>query len=103
MMDPFTGSIWVLAQYPGFSPDHYREGFQDPVVLQNIPIKALSDAREPGSVMKPITASIALIANKVLKDRGEAPLFDPEEKIATRDTHFPEGSVCMKWAVITTF
>lgn len=89
MMDPHTGAIWALAQYPFFSPDHYHEAFNDPLLNQHIAIKALSDAHEPGSVMKPITLSIALMANSALKERGEAPLFDPAEKIATRDGHFP--------------
>lgn len=89
IMDPYTGAIWALAQYPFFNPDHYNKAFQDPLLIENIPIKALSDAHEPGSVMKPVTISIALMANNALKERGEAPLFDPEEKIATRDGHFP--------------
>lgn len=89
MMDPYTGAIWALAQYPFFSPDHYHEAFHDPLLMQHIAIKALSDANEPGSVMKPITISIALMANEALKARGEPPLFDPAEKIPTRDGHFP--------------
>lgn len=89
MMDPYTGAIWALAQYPFFYPDQYSKTFQDPLLIQNIPIKALSDAHEPGSVMKPITISIALLANQTLQERGEAPLFDPEEKMPTRDGRFP--------------
>lgn len=89
MMDPYTGAVWALAQYPFFNPDTYAQAFEDPVLKANIAIKALSDANEPGSVMKPITIAIALMANEELKKRGEPPIFTPEEKIATRDGNFP--------------
>lgn len=89
MMDPYTGAIWALAQYPFFRPDDYSKAFQDPILSKNILIKAISDANEPGSVMKPVTVTIALMANSELQARGEPPLFDPEEKIPTRDARFP--------------
>lgn len=89
MMEPRTGEILALAQYPFLYPAQYSETFSDPVKSQDIRVKAISDAHEPGSVMKPITLSVALMANDELQDRGEAPLFSPDEKIATFDGQFP--------------
>lgn len=85
MMDPFTGEILAFAQYPFFYPAHYNDPDQEEITR----LKGVTEAHEPGSVMKPITLAIALIANDELKKRGEAPLFHPEEKIATRDGRFP--------------
>lgn len=89
MMDPKTGEILALAQYPFFYPTCCSEYFNDPEKIEHTRAKALSDAIEPGSIMKAITAAIALQANKELIARGEAPLFDPDAKMATADGHFP--------------
>lgn len=89
MMDPYTGEILALAQYPFYDPTNYADYFNDPTRREETKVKAITDAHEPGSVMKPITLAIALLANEELKRRGALPLFDPNEKIATRDGHFP--------------
>lgn len=83
MMDPYTGEIYALAQYPFFPPNEYQEYFNDPQMSDHTRVHAIIDAYEPGSVMKPITVAIALRANEVLQERGEKPLFSPAEKIAT--------------------
>lgn len=100
MMDPLTGEIMAMAQYPFFDPTHYNDYFADPLLRDATRVKAISDANEPGSVIKPINVAIALHANEILKERGEKPLFTPEEKFDTSkgmfkgrskpitDTHF---------------
>jgi cell division protein FtsI (penicillin-binding protein 3) len=89
MMDPFTGEVLALAQYPFFSPADYQQYFNDSSLTEHTKVKALTDANEPGSIMKPITIAIALKANDELAARGEAPLFDPEEKMPTSNSQFP--------------
>lgn len=56
IMNPKTGEIWAIANYPDFDPNEYWR-VQDPWIFKN---KAVSDVYEPGSVMKPITISIGL-------------------------------------------
>ncbi len=89
MMDPKTGEILAMAQYPFFYPNNYTEYFNDPIKIDDTRLKIITDAYEPGSIMKPITLAIGLKANKVLKERGEKPLFDPQDKVGTTDGSFP--------------
>ncbi len=89
MLDPKTGEILALAQYPFFYPPDYPHYFSDPSLIEQTRVKAICDAYEPGSVMKPITIATALKANQELKSRGEPEIFTPEEKIATSNSHFP--------------
>lgn len=89
MMNPHTGEILALAQYPFFFPPEYQFYFNDPKMIEHTRVKAITDANEPGSVMKPFTLAVALRANEVLLEKGEKPLFDPEEKLPTSNTHFP--------------
>lgn len=89
MMEPRTGEILALAQYPSFEPADYTAYFNDPVMIEYTRVRAATDAIEPGSVMKAVTVSIAFLANEELKKRGESPLFDPEEKIDTSNGNFP--------------
>lgn len=92
MMHPRTGEILALAQYPFFNPLEYTHFFNDPLLIENTKAKAITDANEPGSIMKPFTIAIALLANEELQKRGEKKLFDPEEKIATSNGRFPGRS-----------
>ncbi len=96
MMDPYTGEILALAQYPFFDPSDYRKFYNDPVLKEETKVKALTDPYEPGSTFKPITIAIALKANEELKKRGKAPIFSPTEKIATSAAHFPGRSTVVK-------
>ncbi|ADI37726.1 putative cell division protein FtsI [Waddlia chondrophila 2032/99] len=89
MMDPGTGAILALAQYPFFYPERYPEYFNDPEKVGDTKVNAITDAYEPGSTMKPITVAISLQANDELRKRGEPPLFDPEEMMPTLDGRFP--------------
>lgn len=89
MMDPFTGEILALAQYPFFDPTHYKEYFNDPEKIEYTKVKAITDAFELGSIMKPISLAIGLQANSELQKRGEPCLFDPHAKMDTLRSHFP--------------
>lgn len=92
MMDPRTGEILALAQYPFFSPSDYQHYFNDPLLVEHTKVKAITDANEPGSCFKPFTIALALMANKELIQKGEKPLFSPDEKIATASGRFPGRS-----------
>ncbi len=89
LMDPHTGHILALAQYPFFDPAQYGSFFSSPELREHTKVKALTDPYEPGSTIKPITLTLCLLANKELKARGEPPLFDPNEKLATSPTSLP--------------
>ena len=89
MMDPFTGEVLALAQYPFFDPRKYRDYFNDKALIEETKVKAITDANEVGSLMKPVTLAIALKANRELKAKGSPALFDPAEKIAVSDGTFP--------------
>lgn len=82
MMDPYTGEILALAQYPFFEPSRYQDYYQDPLLTEATKVKAITDANEPGSVMKPLNLAIALQANK------EKPFFNPEQKVDTSRGYF---------------
>lgn len=88
MMEPRTGEILALAQYPDFYPSEYKRFFSDPLLGEHTRVKAIQDAHEPGSVMKTITIAIALKANQELKNRGEKAIFHPEDKTPTSNCHF---------------
>jgi len=55
VMDPKTGEILALANWPGFDPNRVRETPAD--IRRN---RALTDPIEPGSTFKPFTAASAL-------------------------------------------
>lgn len=89
MMDPHTGHILAMAQYPFFDLHNYRKYFNDPALIEHTRLKPVMDAFEPGSIMKPITLAICLKANNEYLEKEGRLLFDPNEKIATGDGHFP--------------
>ena len=60
VMDPRSGEILAMADYPWFDPNHFSEG--DPQALRN---RAVTDTFEPGSVNKVITAAAAIQENVV--------------------------------------
>ncbi len=55
MLDAKTGEILALANYPSFDPN--KSGTKRPVEMRN---RAVTDAFEPGSTVKPFTMSLAL-------------------------------------------
>lgn len=92
MIDPNSGEILCLAQYPFFDLRKYSSFFNDKNLEEHTRLKAVTDAFEPGSVFKPLTLAICLKANEELIKRGEKPLFSPYEKISTKDGHLPGSS-----------
>lgn len=60
VMDPATGEILAMANYPSFNPNAYWEYPQES--WKN---HAAIDAFEPGSIFKPILAAAALASGKV--------------------------------------
>lgn len=88
MMDPQTGEILALAQYPFFYPPDYQAYFNDPEKIEHTKVKALTDTIEPGSIFKPVSIIIALKANAELRARGEKELFDPLAKMPTSNSYF---------------
>lgn len=96
MMDPYSGEILALAQYPFFYPKEYRDYFNSEEKLQETQVKATTDPYEPGSTMKAITMAICLMANEEMKKQGKPPLFDPLEKVATSPRTFPGRKKILK-------
>ncbi|MES2344528.1 MAG: penicillin-binding protein 2 [Chlamydiota bacterium] len=92
IMEPRTGEIWALAQYPWFEPAYYAKYFNDDKSRENTKVKAVTDPYEPGSTMKPITLAVCLQANAELKKRGKPPIFSPHEKVKTSVGKFPGRS-----------
>ena len=56
IMDPKSGAIIAMANYPTYNPNEYWLT-QEPWIFKN---KAVADVYEPGSIFKPITVSIGL-------------------------------------------
>jgi cell division protein FtsI (penicillin-binding protein 3)/stage V sporulation protein D (sporulation-specific penicillin-binding protein) len=72
VMNPKNGKILAMANYPNFDSNRYNE-VEDISVLKN---NCISEAYEPGSIFKPITASMAidlgvLGPNSTYIDKGE--------------------------------
>ena len=64
IMNPKTGEILTIANYPTFNPNEYWR-VSEPWIFKNL---AVSDVYEYGSVHKPITVALALESNSVPKD-----------------------------------
>jgi len=63
VMEPESGAILAMVSLPDFEPD--KISTSDPNTFRN---RAISDFFEPGSVLKPIAAAIALDTNSVSRD-----------------------------------
>lgn len=89
LMNAYTGEILALAQYPFFNPSEYKEFFNDKEKIEHTKVTSVSDVFEPGSIMKPLTLAIALLANEEMVKRSGKPLFDPNEPIDVTRRIFP--------------
>lgn len=96
MMDPYNGEILALAQVPTFDPAHYSDYFNDPKLIDQTKVRAVTDCFEPGSIFKPITIAVCLKTNEELAKKGLSPLFNPEEKIPCTNGWFPGRSTPIK-------
>ena len=92
MMEPQTGEILALAQYPFFEPEKYREYYSDPVKVEETRVRAITDCFEPGSIFKPITLAVALAANEERKAQGKKPVFDPNQVVRSDNGKLPGRS-----------
>lgn len=72
VMDPYTGEIIALANYPDYNPENFTEAeeIDEDTGRKNVEKKnlAVADTYEPGSVMKPLTISAAIDLNIVGPD-----------------------------------
>lgn len=89
MLNPHNGEVLALAQYPFFEPSRYQEFFNDPEKIEDAKVRAVTDAFELGSIMKPITLAIALKANAFCEQKLGEKIFDPTEKIDVTRSIFP--------------
>lgn len=64
IMDPKTGAILAMANYPTFDPNEYAK-VENPRVYTN---KTTMGAYEPGSIFKPITIASAINEGKITPD-----------------------------------
>lgn len=70
IMDPNTGQIKAMANYPSYDPANYQD-VTDPSVFQN---GTVANAIEPGSIMKTLTTSAALDQGAV---QANTTFYDP--------------------------
>ncbi|MFH1181165.1 MAG: penicillin-binding protein 2 [bacterium] len=86
VMDPGSGEILVLANFPNFDPNQYSDYAQkgDLSIFQN---GATQKIFEPGSVFKPLTMAAAI----------------EEGKITSQTTYVDEGSVKIGSSVISNY
>jgi cell division protein FtsI (penicillin-binding protein 3) len=96
VMEPHTGEILALAQYPFFDPSRYRDYFSSSALMSHTRVRAILDLNEPGSVIKPFTIALALQANWERHQQGLPPLLYPDEKIAVAPRSFPGRSKILK-------
>lgn len=96
LMDPFTGEILALAQYPAFDLSRYNEYFNNPEWTDFTKVKALTDCFEPGSIFKPITVAVCMKANEELAKLGRKPIFTLDEKIPCSNGWFPGRTLPLK-------
>lgn len=62
VMEPQTGKILALADFPSFDPNQYEKYARDLKIFQN---GAIQKIFEPGSILKPITMAAALNEGKI--------------------------------------
>jgi cell division protein FtsI (penicillin-binding protein 3) len=83
VMDPRTGDILAMASFPSFDPNRFVE--TDPDRWRN---RAVTDAFEPGSVNKIITAAAALESGTVsLTQRFQVPASMQVDEYIIHDSH----------------
>ncbi len=62
-MNPKTGEILSMANYPSYNPNEYWR-ISDPWIFKNL---SIADVYEYGSVHKPVTVAIALESGSIDK------------------------------------
>lgn len=90
VLDPKTGEVLALANYPSFDPFKWDQ-FDDEVRKNN----AIADVYEPGSTFKAVTASAALQSGKVQPDTicpCDGPLKIAEYEVQTWNNKYNPNS-----------
>jgi cell division protein FtsI (penicillin-binding protein 3) len=83
VLDPRTGEIYAMASVPGFDANRFAE--VDPDVWRN---RAITDAFEPGSVLKVVTAAAALETGTVsMTERFHVPDAMRVDEFVIHDSH----------------
>ncbi len=96
VMRPKTGEILALANVPDFDPNHFYSATNE--MLRN---RAITDAYEPGSTIKVLTAAAALEdgawkpEDKIDAEHGH---WNPENGVKITDTH-PYGVITFRQAL----
>jgi len=92
VMNPRNGEIYAMATAPGFDPNKYGEAKADRV--RN---KPLTDAYEPGSTLKTLTAA-AVIEEKLYTPESK---FDLPStiKVGGRTIHEAHGRAAVRWTL----
>lgn len=86
VMDPKTGKIIAMCNWPGFDPNNYSE-VKDPSLFDN---EVISHQYEPGSVFKTITMAIAIDQGKITpnttyEDKGQLMIKGWSKPISNSD------------------
>lgn len=92
IMNPKNGEIYAMATSPGFNPNEYGKA-----KAKNIRNKPITDAYEPGSTLKCLTASAVI-------ERG---LYTPKSKfslpstirVGGRTIHESHGRAAVRWSL----
>lgn len=92
ILNPRNGEIYAMASTPGFDPNNYQHA--DPQGFRNRPI---SDAYEPGSTIKSITA--ASVIDKHLFTPDSVLHLPPTLRVANRTIHDAEDRGTVDWSV----
>jgi cell division protein FtsI (penicillin-binding protein 3) len=87
MIDPYTGEILAMASVPGYNPNSPKDASE-----RGARNRAITDAYEPGSIMKTVTFSAAFDAGKLRPDDRFDCLMGQMQvgKFHIRDDH-PKG------------
>lgn len=92
VMDPRTGEIYAMASVPRFDPNEYRRARAD--VMRNRPI---TDAYEPGSTFKALTAAAAIEAGICTPDTMFT--LPPTLSVGGRTIHEAHPRPTVRWTL----
>ncbi len=102
VMDPHTGNILAMANYPAFDPNHPGV---DPVTNEKVPPahrdnNAVAALQEPGSTFKPVMVAAALEEKVVnIADPLDCSTFRMENGRTIKDIH-PYGMMTVEMALV---
>jgi len=92
IMNPKNGEIYAMACAPGFNPNEYGKA-----KTQSIRLRPITDAYEPGSTMKSLTAS-AVIEKGLFTPKSKLRL-PPTISVGGRTIHESHGRGTVRWTL----